>query len=129
MRHVVRSLVRSPSFTLSAVATLALGIAAATALFTVVNAVLLTRLPFPRASDLYAVRTYFPDGRFTSGMVGPAEVLALQRIDGVAAAVAAIRVDLTLTQQADVRQITAYGVSEGFFEAFGLPLTIGRGFT
>src|SRR3954447_23984292 len=129
MRHVVRSLVRSPSFTLSAVATLALGIAAATALFTVVNAVLLTRLPFPRATDLYAVRTYFPDGRFTSGMVGPAEVLALQRIPGVSAAVAAVRVDLPMARGADVRQVAAYGVSEGFFELFGLPLTAGQGFT
>jgi putative ABC transport system permease protein len=62
-------------------------------------------------------------------MVGPAEVLALQRIDGIAAAAAAIRLDATLTRQADVRQITGYGVSEGFFELFGVPLTIGRGFS
>ena len=128
MLTAARNLIRSSSFTLSAVATLALGIAASTALFTVVNAVLLTPLPFPRASDLYAVRTYFPDGRFTSGMVAAAEVLALQRVPGVAGAAAALRVDSTIARDAEVRPVTAYGVSERFFELFQLPLPIGRGF-
>jgi putative ABC transport system permease protein len=49
MRDAARRLMRSPSFPLSAIATLALGIAAATALFSVVTAVLLTALPFSAA--------------------------------------------------------------------------------
>ncbi|HEX9367623.1 MAG TPA: hypothetical protein VF921_13405 [Vicinamibacterales bacterium] len=64
-----RSLLRQPSFALAAVGTLALGIAAPTALFSTVNAVLLNPLPYPRPQDIYTVRTFFPSGRFTIGLV------------------------------------------------------------
>lgn len=56
VRYALRTLVRRPTTTIVAVATLGLGIAASTAMFSVVNAVLLTQLPFPEADRI--VRFY-----------------------------------------------------------------------
>ena len=72
-----RSLTRQPSFVIAAVGTLAIGIAASTALFSTVNAALLTPLPYPHARDIYTVRTYFPNGRFTIGLVASEEMESL----------------------------------------------------
>ena len=55
LRHGFRLLRRAPGFAVTAILTLALGIGATTALFTVVNAVLLEPLPFPDSSKLVQV--------------------------------------------------------------------------
>ncbi len=52
LRHAVRSLLRAPGFTLTVIATLALGIGANTAVFSALDAVLLRPLPFPHADPL-----------------------------------------------------------------------------
>ncbi|HUL71573.1 MAG TPA: ADOP family duplicated permease [Vicinamibacterales bacterium] len=126
----VRRLRRQPSFAATVVGTLAVGLAAATALFAVVHATLLKPLPYPRAEDLYTVRTRMTDGRFTIGLVASEEISSLRRAagDAIVGSAITIRSDLTILTDAGSRQVTAFGVSEGFFDLFGLPMTDGRPF-
>jgi len=127
LRTVIRTLVRQPSFTLAAAGTLAIGIAATTSLFTAVDAVLLRPLPYPRSQDLYTVRTYFPSGRFTIGLVASEEMAGVAALtDAVAGVAMATRADGTLLIGGTPRQVVAYGVSDGFFDLFGVPLRAGQ---
>ena len=57
LRYAVRGLIKRPGFTFIAMMTLALGIGANSAIFSVVDGVLLRSLPFPDAKSLYAVHT------------------------------------------------------------------------
>ncbi len=66
--YAVRSLWRQPAFTLAAVATLAIGIGATTAIFSTVNAAL-RPLPYPRSQDLRVLGTAMTDGRVTTGRI------------------------------------------------------------
>ena len=129
LRGAVRSLLRHPAFLITTSGTLALGIAAAVALFSAVNAALLRPLPYPRPNEIYSVRTFFLNGRFTSGLVAMEEVGALQRMNGVLEAAGVLRVDGAVSDGNLVRQAVSYGATERFFELFGLPVALGRPFT
>ena len=125
-----RALGHQRSFLLTASATLAIGIGAATALFSTIDAAILKPLPYPRAQDIFTVRTYYPNGRFTSGLVGVEELDGLKAYaDAVSRTAATLRTDVGLTVDGVTRQAVAFSVSEGFFDLFGLPFTIGQGFT
>jgi putative ABC transport system permease protein len=130
LKFALRNLRKTPAFPLAAIATLALGIGATTALFSTVNAVLLRPLPYPNAQDLYAVRTALTDGRVTTGLVAPSEMHRLNDPNlSIVRAVGIFGPDFTLLRDDGTPLRTkVYGVSEGFFELFGLPMTLG-GFT
>jgi hypothetical protein len=67
LRHAIRSLGRSPTFTATAVATLALGIGATSAIFTIVNAALFKPLPYPNPDKLVVLTV--PPGRDIAGQM------------------------------------------------------------
>jgi predicted permease len=130
VRFALRVLRRTPAFTLAAVLTLALGIAASTAIFSAANAALLKPLPYPHAEDIRTVRTEFTDGNQTTGLVAPVEFFRLQDPKLPLERFAMARADeltLLLADNTPVTIVTA-NVSEGFFELFGLPYALG-GFT
>jgi putative ABC transport system permease protein len=130
IRVALRSFRRAPSFPLTAVATLALGVGATTAIFTALSAVLLKPLPYPNPDELYSLRTALTDGRVTTGMLAGSEIsrlndpsLSIERAAGF------IPGNLTLLASDETpTAVRVYQVSEGFFELFGLPMTTG-GFT
>jgi putative ABC transport system permease protein len=127
LRFAFRSLRRTPAFPIAAVATLAIGIAATTAIFSTVNAALLTPLPYPNSGDLYALRTALTDGRVTTGNLAPVEIVRLNDPAlSIARAAGLQGNDVTLLQNDGTPVKTrAYAVSEGFFDLFGLPMTLG----
>ncbi len=130
LRFALRSLRRAPAVPLAAIATLAVGIGATTAIFATLNAVLLKPLPYPRAEDLYNIRTTLVDGRVTTGMLSNGELSRLNDPNmSIVRAAGMQTADLTLLHEDGTPQhVKIYGVSEGFFELFGLPMTLG-GFT
>jgi predicted permease len=127
VRFFWRTLRRTPAFPLSALATLAIGIGATTAIFSTVNAALLRPLPYPHPGDLYALRTELTDGRVTTGNLSPVEILRLNDASlSIARAAGLIGNDVTLLRDdATPIKTRAYGVSDGFFDVFGLPMSLG----
>jgi putative ABC transport system permease protein len=131
LKVALRSLWQQPTFLATAVGALALGIAAPTALFAVVQATLLRPLPYKDAGDIYTVRTTMTDGRFTIGMVASEELAGLRSAtEFVTHAALVLRLDDSVASDStEARQITAIGVSDGFFDLFGVPMALGRAFT
>jgi len=131
IRFALRNLRRTPAFPLAAIATLALGVGATTAIFSTVNAALLRPLPYPDARDLYSIRTTLTDGRVTTGMLAASELarlndpgLSIARAAGLQPQEATL-----LSKDGTPRRTRVYAVTEGFFELFGLPMSVGPGFT
>jgi predicted permease len=127
VRVALRAFRRAPTFALTAVATLALGIGATTAIFSSLSAVLLKPLPYPDAQDLYSLRTALTDGRVTTGLLSGGEIFRLndskQSIERAAGFQPG---DLTLVaDDGTPTHMKVYAVTEGFFELFGLPMTRG----
>ena len=130
LTSAARRLRFQPGFAAAAIGTLALGIAAPTALFAVVNATLLAPLPYPRYQDLYTLRTYMTDGRFTNGGVANEELNQLLRIaPAISASANVMRVEDAIVTDGDARQVSSFAVfSPGFFELAGLPMAAGSAF-
>src|SRR3954467_8554070 len=93
MRYAIRTLLKSPGFSLVAIATIALGIAANTAIFSVVNGVLLRALPFPDESRIVMVTTSTTDERESNHSAG--DFLLLQRSNAALAVMAGYRSEVS----------------------------------
>ena len=128
MRHGLRMLRKSPGFTVVAVLTLALGIGANTALFSVVNGVLLNPLPYVHADQVVTMVGWFP-GYGESSTSYP-DFLDWVRLNHTFSSLAAYRRDsFNLTGQGEAEQVTAMDVSAGFFPLLSVNPILGRDFS
>ena len=125
LRYAARLLANSPMFTLIAVITLALGIGANTAIFSVVNGVLLRPLPYKDPQQLvsvWEVQTNQPRAHFS-----PAEFLDYQAQNQSFTEMAAYRLmPLTLTGAGEPDQLDGLIVTANFFSMLGVPAENGR---
>jgi predicted permease len=127
VRYGLRILAKNPGFTLIAVLTLALGIGANTALFSVVNGVLLSPLPFPNPSELYAV--YQTTATFGRGSVSYPNYEDWRKDNRSFASLGAYRSDeFNLTGYGEPERLHAHMISANLFSALGVPPLAGRGF-
>jgi putative ABC transport system permease protein len=129
-RYAVRGYLRIPVFTTVAVATLALGIGSATAIFSVVQAVLLEPLPYPRSTELVAVAQVRRDSRAPLSLSPPNyfDVEAQSRVFSGIAAYG--RPGVTIAGAGgDPEAILAATASPGLFSVLGISPVLGRGFT
>ena len=133
LRFSFRQLFKSPAFSAIAVLTLALGIGANTAIFSVVNGVLLRPLPFQDPDRLVRV-WHTPPAKSFPGMslfsVSAANYFDWQRENHVFEQMAIYNFrGLTLTGLAQPLQVDASAVSSGFFETLGVRPQLGRVFS
>ena len=128
VRHSVRSLGRKPALTVVAVLTLAVGIGANTAIFSVVNAVLLKPFPYPDGERLVWVSNrYLPSGQ-TGGVSAP-EFWEYRQSEGALSGLAAIGGRAAnLTGGDSPLRIRGLSVSPGYFAVLGVSPALGRGF-
>ena len=128
-RYGVRSLLHTPGFTLAALLTLALGIGANTAIFSVVDAVLLRPLPYPQPDRIVALMRRHPDGAWNrhTGRRYLEFREHLRGVEGVAAWIGSSGVNLVTGDTAEF--VRMMRVSSQFFDVFGVPPAIGQPFT
>jgi putative ABC transport system permease protein len=131
IRLSVRSLTRAPVFTAVAVLTLALGIGATTAIFSLINSVVLRPLPYPESDRLVALRHAVPgiseQDRWGSSVASYFHYLDNNRtLESVAAYTTSV---FTLAGEGGAERLTGARVTPSMFDVLGVRLAFGRAFT
>src|SRR5438094_3361369 len=128
LKFAFRQLLKHPGFSAVAVLTLALGIGANTAIFSVVNAVLLRPLPYPEPGQLVQLRADRPGSPST--FIGSATFVEAKAQSQSLAHIAAYSGgDMTLTGAGPAEQIVSGAVTADFFPMLGVQPAVGRNFT
>jgi putative ABC transport system permease protein len=127
LRFAVRSLVRRPSFAILVVATLGLGIGAATGIFSIVDAILLRPLPFSQPERLVVLNETTPRGRMTLGW--PNYIDFRDRVTSLESVAAYQRTAFTVLDGDRARIINGLFVSGRFLDVLGAQPQLGRAFT
>ena len=129
LRFAFRTFARSPVFTAVAVLSLALGIGANTAIFTVVNAVLLRPLPFPEPDRLVQVWESQPTKGYSRNVVNPMNFLDWRERTRSFEGMAAVAGRTTnLTGLGDLLALEGMQVSTEFFSILHVSPALGRAF-
>src|ERR1700748_3740193 len=127
LRHALRMLIQAPAFTAIAALTLALGIAATTALFSVVNGVLLNPLAYPHSERLFVI--YARIAGLDSAPIEYPNYLDWQRDSRSFASMAAYRnEDYNFIGNGEVERLSGYMISASFFDTLGVVPVLGRTF-
>jgi putative ABC transport system permease protein len=129
LRSILRSLMRSPGFTLFVVLTLALGIGANTAIFSVADAFLFKPVPFPNADRLVMLHERAPGNTTFPTPVAPADYLDFQKQSSAYEQIAAYQqVDFNLSGAGDPEPVFSSAVTPNFFNTLEMKPALGRTF-
>ena len=126
LRFAVRSLARRPGFVLIAVLTLAVGVGANTAIFTVVDAVLLEPLPYEDPDSLISVRRIDDNAPGERRSMSQPDIEDLSDLDGISRIAGYQNTSVTLTGQGEPEVIRAGAVNDGLLSVFSLEPLVGR---
>jgi putative ABC transport system permease protein len=130
IQYAIRNIGKKPFFYAIVILTLALGIGANAAIFTVVNAVLLRPLPFPQPDRLMMLWTYNPRQGFDKDVGTYPNFQDWKRASGSFDRMSGVfGASMTLTGNGDPAQLTGLRVTPEFFETMGVSPAIGRPFT
>ncbi len=125
VRHACRLLRRQPAFASVAILTLAVGIGATTAVFTIVNGVLLRPLPYRDSSRLVVL--YYGHQGNVSPWFSPLNVRDyVGRSDAFADSSAVVPTTVNMTGLGDPERLRGARVSANYFNVLGVPMTLGR---
>lgn len=128
LRYGSRTLRRSPGFSIVAIATVALTIGITTAVFTIVNSVLLRPLPYPDSGRLVSVATLDP--RTHQPVTPGPDFVAWEQENTTLSSIAAYTSDdFNFSGVGEPARIPAAEVSAGFFSTLGIQPELGRGFS
>src|SRR5579863_1182228 len=129
LKHAARMLLRAPSFSIAAILALTLGISVNTAIFSVVNTVLLKPLPYPDPGRIVMFQNIFRQG-LRSGSAAPAEFNWWRRQTEAFEYISAYTFNVAnLTGEAFPEQIPTMQASAEFFRLCGANALYGRTFT
>jgi len=128
IRYGFRMLAKAPTFSLIAIFTLALGIGANTAIFSVVNGVLLNPLPFHDSQQLVSLFEKIPN--FDNGSISYPNFVDWRKMNRTFESMAAYRtVSFTLRGNGEPERLRGEMISAGFFEILGMNPLLGRTFS
>ena len=128
LRFALRLLAKAPGFTAIAVLTLALGIGANTALFTVANALLLQPLPYADSARLVLIASRRPESGAALGPLTWPRVRTIAEQSRSLSVAAFTRETFSLTGRGEPEQVLAARVSWNFFDVLGIAPQEGRSF-
>jgi predicted permease len=130
LRYGARAMARNPAFTAIAVLTVALGIGATAAIFSVVRSVLLRPLPFPEPDRIVQLWETRPERNMFEISFTYANFWDVRDMNRTFDAVGAIRwSSMNLTSAQEPQRVRVAGVTEGFFRALRVTPALGRIFT
>lgn len=130
MKYALRSLARTPGFTFTALATLALCLGANLTIFAIVDAILLRPLPFPEANRLVTVINSYPNAGYPRG--GASIANYFDRRDAIPAFTSVSLIspgDTVIGQPGSPQRVPIARITPEFFTTLGEPLALGRSFT
>src|SRR4029450_10811187 len=128
VRYALRIFRRSPGFAATAVVSLAVGIAAATGLFSVVHAALLNPFPFADVDRIVGLDVVHK-GAAQDGVVTGRQLVALQKSEVLDGALVSNTWDMTLSGRDLPETVRAQSLSAGGLNVLGVPPLLGRVFT